>query len=462
MNVLFLMADELSWWALGHENPDVHTPNIDRLAARAMRFSAAYTPSPICVPTRAAIATGRDLHEIGYWSSAEPYDGRVRSWGHRVQDTGRTCVSIGKLHYRNQSDNTGFDQQIEPVHVLNGVGWVQALLRKPVVPDPTPDSLARDIGKGVTDYQRFDRRVADAACDWLSEPERREMPWCAFVSWLAPHFPLIAPEETFARYDPAKFESEAEDLPDHPVMQAIAAYFCHDTFFTPETRGIARAAYFALCSFLDEQVGRVLTALEEAGLSEDTLVLFTSDHGEMLGEKGFWTKSTMYESAVRVPLLMAGPGVEPGVWADPVSLIDVAPTICVALGVDGADLPGVDLQKPQRGRTILSLYHDGGAPVGITMARWSDPSGDWKLVHYAEGQAPQLFELRRDPEEMSDLASSEPDKLREGLERLTALMDPEEVNKRAFRDQAKRVAELGGVDAVMKLKTFDYTPADSR
>ena len=181
MNVLFLMADELSWWALGHVDARIETPNIDRLAARSMRFSAAYTPSPICVPTRAAIATGRDLHEIGYWSSAEPYDGRVKSWGHRVQAAGHACVSIGKLHYRSQKDDTGFDQQIEPVHVVDGVGWVQALLRKPVSPNATPETLARDIGPGETDYQRlppFNLSTPPRACVFWQSP-RETAGWCA-------------------------------------------------------------------------------------------------------------------------------------------------------------------------------------------------------------------------------------------------------------------------------------------
>ena len=249
----------------------------------------------------------------------------------------------------------------------------------------------------MVSYQRLDRRVTAAACDWLSDPARQEGPWCAFVSWLAPHFPLVAPDDMFARYDPAAFASGPEQVPDHPIVQALESYFSHDRFFAPDTRGVARAAYFALCTFLDAQVGQVLDRLEAAGLADDTTILFTSDHGEMLGEKGFWTKSTMYESAVRVPLLIAGPGVTPGDWAEPVSLIDIAPTICTAMGTDASDFPGIDLRNPQTGRTIFSLYHDGGAPVGITMIRWTDTQGAWKLVHYAEGEPMQLFDLRTDP-----------------------------------------------------------------
>ncbi|MFK7752682.1 MAG: sulfatase-like hydrolase/transferase [Sedimentitalea sp.] len=456
MNVLFMMSDELSWWALGHAGGVADTPNLDRLAARSMRFDAAYTPSPICVPTRAAIATGRDVHEIGCWSSAEPYYGQVPSWGHAVQASGQTCVSIGKLHYRSVQDDVGFDEQIEPVHVVDGVGWVQALLRRPVEPDQNSHTLARDIGPGTSDYLDFDRRVTAETVAWLGAPERQTAPWSAFVSWLCPHFPLIAPPEDFARYDAAPRPSEP--VPDHPGVREMADFFCHGAYFSDETRGIAWASYQGMVTFLDRQVGQVLDALEAAGLAEDTLILFTSDHGEMLGEKGLWTKSVMYDSSARVPLLMAGPGVAPGVWRDPVSLIDAAPTICGAMGAACDGFSGVDLRAPVRGREVISQYHDGGAPNGFTMLRWQN----WKLVYYAGGHAAQLFDMAADPQELQDLAALRADVLAEGMARLHARFDPEAVNARAFADQATRIAALGGADAIRAREQFDYTPADSR
>lgn len=457
MNVLLMMVDEMSWWALGHVDARVQTPNIDGLAARGQRFTQAYTPSPICVPTRAAIATGRDVHEIGHWSSAEPYDGRVRGWAHAVRDAGHDCVSIGKLHYRSQTEDYGFSPALEPIHVLNGEGWVQALLRKDPVRFEATDDMAREIGPGRTDYHDFDLRVTETACAWLSDPARHARPWCAFVSWLAPHFPLIAPPQDYARYDPKAYEGDADPVPDHPILHALETYFDHDRFFTPEARGIARASYFALCTFVDAQVGRVLDTLDAAGLSEDTLVLFTSDHGDMLGEKGFWAKSTMYDSAARVPLLMAGPGVLAGAWDAPVSLIDLAPTICGAMRVD-FETSGVDLRAPDPERVVLSEYHDGGCPVGMTMLRW----GDWKLVHYAEGYPPQLFNMAQDPREQTDLALLEPDTLAEGLRLLHARMDPETVNMQCFAEQAARIDILGGLEAVKARPQFGYTPADSQ
>ena len=337
MNVLFLMCDEMSWWGLGHMNPKVHTPNLDALAARGLRFDAAYTPSPICVPTRAAIACGKYVHETGFWSSAEAYDGSLPSWGHVLQSAGKRCVSIGKLHYRNALDDTGFDAQIEPVHIPGGVGWVRGLLRKPVCSYDATAELAEMIGPGDSEYLQFDQRVAKEAVNWLSDPVRTTEDWAAFVSWMSPHYPLIAPQEYYDLYDPKDFENEGEAVPDHPILREIATFFNHDEFFTPETRGIAIAGYYALCSFLDAQVGKVLSALDAAGLTKDTLIIFTSDHGEMLGEKGFWTKSNMYESSARVPLILAGPDISPDVSDTPVSLIDMAPTICAAMGISDSE-----------------------------------------------------------------------------------------------------------------------------
>lgn len=461
-NVLFIMADELSTFGVEGDGSRALTPTLARLRDKGRNFTAAYTPSPICVPTRAAIATGRYLHEIGYWSSAEAYDGRVPGWGHRLQDAGIPVTSIGKLHYRNQTDPTGFDQQIEPIHIPDGIGWVRALMRNPMAGYDATAEMAEMIGPGESDYTRFDRRVTQEACAWLQNAPNR--PWCTFVSYLSPHYPLIAPEEHFAKYDPKAFESKAEAVPDHPILAEVADFFDHDPYFTPETRGIARAGYYGLCSFLDQQIETVLRALHETGQDRDTLVIFTSDHGEMLGARGFWGKSTMYEASARVPLFIAGPEIAPAIVTSPVSLIDLAPTICKALGVDASEFSGLDvLDDPDPGRTVLSEYHDGGASVGITMVRWQAADGtDWKYVHYAQGHPPQLFNLTGDPGEINDLSASDAVMLAEGQTRMNALLDPEATDARAHADQAALVDKLGGREKLLAMDQWNFTPADSQ
>lgn len=456
-NVLVIIADELSMNGLGCQGGPAITPVLDALAAGGMRFTAAYTPSPICVPARASVATGRYVHQIGYWDSVHAYDGRVRGWGHRLQAAGRPVTSIGKLHYRRAGDPTGFDRQIEPIHIVDGIGWPQALLRRPVADYAATAEMAGMIGPGESDYTRFDRRVADAAAAWLAAPPPE--PWCTFVSFLSPHFPLIAPEAHFRNYDPAEFESGPEPLPEHPILREIGAFFDHDRYFDERTRGIARAGYYALCSFLDRQVGRVLAALEASGQSDDTLVIMTADHGEMLGARGIWGKSVMYEASVRVPLIVSGPGISRGVRPDPVSLIDLAPTICGAMGVDVSGFPGHSLTaEPLSDRTVFSEYHDGGCSAGFTMVRWDR----WKYVHYAEGHPAQLFDLAADPDERRDLAAACPEIAAEARARLAAEMDAEAVNARAHADQAATLAALGGRERVLAMEQWGFTPADSR
>lgn len=168
-NLLFIMADEHTRSVLGcYGNPIVRTPNLDRLAAGGTRFANAYTPSPVCVSARASLATGRWVHDTGAWSSAEPYDGAIPGWGHRLLAEGHRVASVGKLHYRRSEDPNGFDEERLPLHVVGGVGWVKGLLR-----DPLPDydqetrELAEQVGAGETGYSRYDQRICAAACDWL-------------------------------------------------------------------------------------------------------------------------------------------------------------------------------------------------------------------------------------------------------------------------------------------------------
>ncbi len=163
-NVLILISDEHLREAMGCYGGAVHTPNLDKLAARGTRFTQAVTPSPICVPARASLATGRYVHDIGFWSNAQPYDGSVKGWGHRLIDEGHRVVSIGKLHYRSADDDNGFDQEIIPLHVKDGVGWVRGLLGRDGSLWGKAAHFAQEIGPGLCDYNRYDIRVGEETC----------------------------------------------------------------------------------------------------------------------------------------------------------------------------------------------------------------------------------------------------------------------------------------------------------
>lgn len=472
-NVLVIMSDEHSRRVLGaYGNPVVRSPNLDSLAGGGTLFENAYCNCPICVPSRASFATGRFVHRIGYWDNAFPYRGTPPSWGHRLHDTGHRCDSIGKLHYRGSDDPNGFDNEILPLHVLNGEGDVQGMLRRPPPPRASTRQLAGDAGSGDSTYLRYDRDIRNQAIAWLRSVAggKPEKPWCLFVSFVCPHFPLVAPPEFFNLYDLGKLPlpglREPADFPDHPVLRKLREVQNYQDHFRDEKHvRIAIAAYYGMVTFLDDNIGRVLKALRETGFSEETLVIYTSDHGDNLGNRTFWGKSNMYEEAVGVPLILNGPGIPAGRRVrNPVSLVDAYPTIIEAVGEqptrEELELPGTSLrhliENDDGERSVFSEYHAVGSLTGIFMVRF----GRHKYVHY-EGYRPQLFDLESDPLETRDLVLEPGHEAitAEGEKRLRAICNPTEVSERAFRDQERRIAELGGAEAVLTRGSYPYTPA---
>ncbi|WP_270937340.1 sulfatase-like hydrolase/transferase [Falsiroseomonas oryzae] len=473
-NLLVILSDEHSPKALGCAgHPYVRTPNLDALAARGTRFSAAYTPSPICVPARAALATGQGLHAMGrYHDNADPYDGAVRSWHHALRDAGHEVVSIGKLHFRGlPGDDHGFSEEKLAMHVVDGKGDLLALIRdEGAPPRKGAAKLAASAGPGESDYTRYDRDIAAAAQIWLREKAkaRPDRPWCLFVSLVTPHFPLIAPPEHFYRYPPEVVGLPKlyapEERPQHPFLADYAATIPYDSH-VPDAATAQRmlAGYHGLVSFMDEQAGKILAALEDSGLGESTRVLYASDHGDNAGARGLWGKSTMYEESVGVPMILAGAGVPAGkVCGTPVSLIDVFATVLDAVGCAEEPPPrSTSLFEIARGldagRRVVSEYHASGSRQAAFMLR----EGRWKYVRYVTYPA-QLFDLATDPEELTDLAADPRHvmdvtllelKLRETLGSDPAVLDAE-VKAR----QADTLAANGGRGAVLARGDLPYSP----
>ena len=468
LNVLFLFSDEHRRDALGcYGHPLVQTPNLDALAARGTRFTNAYTPSPVCVPARASLASGEYVYQTRCWSNSQAYQGEPTSWGHRLQSSGHRVDSIGKLHYRGKEFDNGFDREILPLYIHNGKGWIKGLLRnhESVIDCST---YAREIGPGDDSYSDYDLGVTREACDWLGNRQNThgDKPWTLFVSWLRPHYPLTCPQEFYQLYpleqmDRARFTGVGQ-LPAHPVTKIIRKNFNYDDFFTEATRQIGRASYYGLCSFLDYQVGRVLEALEATGQAQNTLIIYTSDHGDHNGDRGLWTKMTLYDESTSVPMIVAGSGIpEAQVKTTLTSLVDIYPTILDATGAenDGGQRPGIALQTLANtdnfNRPILSEYHDGGSPTGMFMLR----TKRWKYNYYP-GYQPELYDMLADPDELTDLAESDTHRadLDHCHQQMLTLVEPEAANKQAFADQAKRIEQLGGVEAILNSGQFDFTP----
>ena len=471
MNVLLILSDEHNREVTGcYGNPLVSTPNLDALAARGVVFESAYCNSPICVPSRACLATGEYVHRTGYWDSAAAYDGRVPSWHHRVREAGYDVAAIGKLHFRSGGDDNGFSEVHHPIYVVDGIGDVHGLLRTDKRVRGVARELAAEAGRGMSAYTRFDTRVADATVRWIRARARRKdgRPWVLFSSMLSPHYPLIAPDKFYELYDsislPRPRLYERHDRRDHPVIAHYRDTWNYDNYFDAERLAVGLRAYYGLCSFLDFHVGRILTALDESGLADDTLVIYTSDHGENLGNRGLWGKSVMYEESSGVPLLIAGPGITGGQrCSTPVSLVDIYPTVVESVcgepdacerALPGESLVAVARERPAD-RIVFSELHDDGSLTGEFMVR----QGTWKLVHYV-GYPPQLFDLSSDPFEERDLAGNPGASVVQARlhAELRGIVDPEAVNRIVFADQRARIERLGGVRGILSREDFNHTP----
>jgi choline-sulfatase len=471
-NLLIIMSDEHNPKVMGCAgHPIAKTPNIDALAARGTMFTSAYTTCPVCVPARAAFATGKYVHQIGYWDNADAYEGAIPSWHHRLRDRGHRVVSIGKLHFRgHEGDDYGFSDMQIPMQILEGKGDLMGLVRKDLPERGLSWKIAKLAGPGETPYTAYDREIVTRAQIWLREeaPRYRDRPWVLFVSFVCPHFPLVAPADFYYQYPldrmPLPKQYAKDERPDHPYLRDYAGSFVYDRYFDPEKVRKAVAAYYGLCSFVDDNVGRVIRTLEAVGLADSTRVMYTSDHGDNLGARGLWGKSTMYEEVAGVPLVIAGPDVPQGrKVSTPASHVDTYPFIMECAGEDRPEMydghSGISLSRLARGeqpqRNVLSEYHGMGSTTGAFMIR----HGRYKYVHYV-AYPPQLYDLEADPEELKDLAAepAHAKVLAECHERLYKICDPAAVDARAKQRQAELLQAAGGRDAVLRRGDLGFTP----
>ena len=471
-NLLILLSDEHNkrmLGAVGHSH--VRTPNLDKLASEGVLFENAYCNSPICVPSRAILATGRYNAEIGYWDNADPYDGKIPSWGPRAVEGDCDAVSIGKLHFLDDQAPTGFSEQINPLNVVGGVGDLLGLIRQELPVRKGAANMAKDVGSGETTYSNYDKKIAEDASDWISNRNLDDKPWVLFVSFVCPHFPLIAPEEFYNMYPesevPWPLLYKENQRSQHPYYLAMRKCMNYDDYFDEEKVRKATSAYFGLCSFLDHNIGKVLETLNKSAFSENTNIIYTSDHGDALGMRGMWGKSTMFEESAGIPMIIKGPDISKSKRIKtPVSLVDIFPTVIDSLKLEqnskDNDLPGKSLIKianenEDYERIVLSEYHAAASPVGAFMLR----KGKYKYVYFAEGYNPQLFNLEEDPYEENDLARD--NNFKKILESfhgdLLKICNPEEVNKRAKREQNEKILKHGGVDAIRERGDFGYSPA---
>jgi choline-sulfatase len=453
-NFLVIMTDEhnpLVSEPYGHTF--VRTPHLQRLAERGIVFENAYCNSPLTAPSRASFMTGKLVHRIGVWENRGVLPGSALTWAHRLSQQGYDTAISGKMHFNGKDQHRGFQRRL--------VGEIGAELSK-ARPNATKSGGSerdghqqrlQESGPGDSFHQQYDERVADGAVQYLAEPERRERPWALCVGLITPHFPLIVRQQYWELYFPAH-----ADLPNvppghleqlHPQSRRFRAYFALEGVTEEQTRR-GRAAYYGLVNFADHQIGVVLEALERNGLGENTVVVYTSDHGELMGEHGLWWKCSFYEGSSRVPLIISWPGrFTAGRRTAVVSLVDVTRTVLELAGSDvgRADLDGRVLTgllaggEPDDEGLAFSEYEAHGTDRPGRMVR----RGSLKLNYY-HGEPVELFDLAADPGELNDLANDpEQAAIREEL---TALVlegwDPVRVQQAVSADRQRRAKSARG------------------
>lgn len=471
INTLIICCDQHNPEITGcYGNPIVHTPNLDALAARGTLFENAYTATPICVPARAAMATGDYPFRNGFWDNAHPFRGEQMSWGRRLKEAGVEVTAIGKLHFQDDSERTFPGQRI-PMNVKGGLGDLMTACRGSKGSTPKLREQIQAAGEGDSDYLHYDRSIARAAAEYLkNEAAKSQKPWCLYVGFTTPHYPLKAPGELLDLYRPFSQFPVAREWHDpsllHPALRRYKETTQIDgSLISDEEIQRAIATYYAMVTFLDSQAGVVLNALREAGLEENTRVLYLDDHGDSAGDHGLFFKSTMNEGSVRIPMIAAGPGIPWGKRVeDCVSIVDVYPTVLDFMGISRTgsekDLPGVSLMDTIRGRgekerCIYSEYHAAGFPGSEFMLR----KGDYKLIRYVGYDACQLFDLKEDPKEERDLGGlpEYQDKVEELKRELEAICDPEELNRRSMEAQRKLIDEKGGLENILAKGLTPFT-----
>ena len=407
-NVLVLMSDQHNPFVSSpYGHPFVRTPAIQALADRGVTFENAYCASPLCVPSRSAFLTGLPVHDLGAWDNSCPLPLTEPTWAHRLNAVGYATTLCGRMSIGGPNQMHGFAARIHPEMRPGNMGSSFPNWDAPIKARPGTRERLETAGPGDTWQQEYDERVTNAAVTYLSDPARREGPWAAVVGWFLPHTPLTVRSEHFDQYYPAHADqpnAAAKPIETvHPQSRRFREFLGADGLTAAQIER-ARAAYYGMVTFTDAQVGRVLEALESSGAGDNTLVIYTSDHGEMIGEHGLWWKSSFYEPSVRVPLIAAWPGwIEGGSRVEtPVSLLDLTRTIVDVAGADADGIVGDSLLDPDldEGRAVFAEFEAHATDRPGRMVR----RGRYKLNYY-HGEPPELFDLQADPHEMTNLAS---------------------------------------------------------
>ncbi|MCE9526729.1 MAG: sulfatase-like hydrolase/transferase [Planctomycetales bacterium] len=397
-NILVLFADDLRYNAIGAlGNDEVKTPHLDELARRGTTFTHCFQMGSlnpaVCMPSRAMLMSGRTLFHVPVQLTG------VKTWPQYLRERGYATYGIGKWHNGPASYAAAFDEGAAVFF-----GGMSDHFKLPIF-DHAADGKYPKTREKAGD-RHSSELFADEAIRFL-RTYKRDQPFFLYCAFWAPHDPRTAPPEYAKLYDPARLKLPASFLPEHPfdngelrIRDELLAGF-------PRTKGeIQRqtADYYAMITHLDAQIGRILKSLDETGQAKNTIIIFTADNGLALGRHGLMGKQNLYDHSVRVPLLMAGPGIPIAKQSDALCyLLDLFPTTCdlatlpIPKEVEGKSLRPILEGKETRVRSeIFGAYRDFQRSIRTDR---------WKLIRYPQVDVTQLFDLQNDPDEITNLAS---------------------------------------------------------
>ncbi len=414
-NILFVMADQLAphfTSTYGHEV--VKTPNLDALAERGTRFDAAYCHSPLCAPARFTMLSGQPVSAIGAWDNASEFPAATPTLAHHLALAGYRTVLSGKMHFVGPDQLHGFEERLTTDIYPADFAWTPNWERADERIDKWYHNMdvLQDAGEAVTTYQLdYDEEVGFAArrrlLDMVRDDDDRPFFLCA--SFIHPHDPYVARPEWWNLYDHDEIDMPDEwdlDSLDPHTLRIRTGIQADTVGYTDEQVRNARHGYYANVSYFDDQLGQLLTTLESCGRLDDTIVIVTSDHGDMLGDRGAWFKMSFHERSARVPLVVAGPGVAQGSIDNACSHLDLLPTLVDIAG-------GSNLDSDLPGRSLVPAWSGREDPVDETFGEYTAEMtsapifmirrGPYKYIHCATDPA-QLYDVAADPLERANLA----------------------------------------------------------
>jgi len=472
-NIVVIMADQLApqfCGAYGH--PLVKTPHMDALAKRGMRFDAAYCNAPLCAPSRFSFMSGQLVTRIAGYDNASEFKASIPTFAHALRHKGyRTCLS-GKMHFVGPDQLHGFEERLTTDIYPSDHAWTPDWEAADERIDKWYHNMdsVREAGVAATTFQiEYDEETCFFAKRRLLEYAMNKVnPFAMVVSFIHPHDPYVARPEWWNLYQSDDIDMPSDDAPSDPHSERLKVGIEADVDIPSddEIRN-ARHAYYANVSYFDSKIGEIVKALEEAQQLDNTVIVVTADHGDMLGERGLWYKMNFFEHSARVPLIVAGPGVVQGTSHEPVSLVDLYPTFLDLAGTTNelppgftSDLDGQSLLPLLHGYTenfageVLAEYCAECASHPILMVRRKQ----FKYIH-CDVDPPQLYDVAHDPQELVNLVNNPKHKntADEFAQFVSARWDSERIRQDVIDTQKQRRA----VHAAMEqgaLTSWDYQP----